>query len=169
MTNFKSDFVTVGKVVGVWGLQGFLKVFPLSDNIERFSKGSIVHLSETPMMIQSIRYSGKIILVKFDLIHNRTKAEQNRGALLQVPTSQLLKLPDHTYYYNDILGCSVYDETEQLWGVVTQILKMKSNDVYVVKRDGVKDFLIPADRGIILSIDSESLKIIIRRPSEWLI
>ena len=128
-----------------------------------------MHLSETPMMIQSIRYSGKIILVKFDLIHNRTKAEQNRGALLQVPSSQLLKLPDHTYYYNDILGCSVYDETEQLWGVVTQILKMKSNDVYVVKRDGVKDFLIPADRGIILSIDSESLKIIIRRPSEWLI
>ena len=46
---------------------------------------------------------------------------------------------------------------------------MKSNDVYVVERDGDKDLLIPADRGIILNIDSQSLKIIIRRPSEWLI
>jgi ribosomal 30S subunit maturation factor RimM len=45
---------------------------------------------------------------------------------------------------------------------------MKSNDVYVVQRDGYKDLLIPAVKGIILSVDCESLKIIIRRPSEWI-
>jgi 16S rRNA processing protein RimM len=168
MTNFKSDFVTVGKVIGVWGLQGFLKVFPLSDNVERFSKGSTLYLSEVPMVIKSIRNSGKIILVKFDLIDNRGKAEQNRGKLLQVPSCELTQLPVDTYYYNDILGSSVYDESDHLWGIVTQILKMKSNDVYVVERAGFKDLLIPALRGIILSIDSELLKIIIRRPSEWI-
>ena len=45
---------------------------------------------------------------------------------------------------------------------------VSQSDVYVVERAGFKDLLIPALRGIILSIDSELLKIIIRRPSEWI-
>ena len=168
MTNFKSNFVTVGKVVGVWGLQGYLKVFPLSDIVERFKKGNTLYLSEISMVIENIRHLEKIILVKFDLIDDREKAQQKRGQLLQIPSRELVRLPSNTYYYNDILGSSVYDASDQLWGIVTQILKMKSNDVYVVQRDGYKDLLIPAVRGIILSVDCESLKIIIRRPSEWM-
>ena len=71
-------------------------------------------------------------------------------------------LAEGGYQIADIIGLKVIDESENLLGEVADVMETGANDVYVVRREGQKDLLIPAIKDCILSIDIESEKMIVR-------
>jgi len=61
----------------------------------------------------------------------------------------------------------VFTETHDLIGVVDEILVTGANDVYVVKNDKGTETLVPAIKSVILEIDKEMGRMIVRQ-QEWL-
>ena len=64
----------------------------------------------------------------------------------------LAVLEDGEFYYHEIIGLDVY-ENDILIGQVKEILQPGANDVWVVKRKGKKDLLLPYIPSVIVKVD----------------
>ena len=144
----------MGIVTGAWGLNGQVKVRSHSDDPDRFRAGRTVHLGGRPARIMSTRIAGTALVIKFDLVADRTQAETMRGVTVTVPPEDLGPLPPGAYYHYQIIGMEVHDEARARLGAVTEVLSTGANDVYVV-RDGKRETLVPALAEVIVSVDTD--------------
>jgi 16S rRNA processing protein RimM len=162
--NDESDFVLIGLLRRVHGVQGEISVEPISDVAGRFEALDYVlvrHGGKTSEIgVESVRWKGKLALVKFHGIDDRTSAEELKGAEIGVRREDVFPVPEDTYYVFDIVGCSVIGSSGRKIGTVDEVLRMPANDVLVVKRDE-GEALIPVVKSIVKTIDLAGKRIVI--------
>ena len=153
------EYITIGEVLGAWGLKGAFRVRPLTDFPERFEPGETVFIEEIPIVIQSSSWQKDGVIVTLPGIDTPEAAAALRRKNLDIPATTLRELPEDQYYQFDIIGMEVVTTGGLYLGKVTDILNC-GNDVYVVKGDA-KETLIPATKDVIKNIDLKSKKITI--------
>ena len=67
-------------------------------------------------------------------------------------------LDEGEFYYHEIIGLDVY-ENDQLIGQVSEILQPGANDVWVVKRKGKRDLLLPYIPPVVLNVDLQAKRV----------
>jgi 16S rRNA processing protein RimM len=160
------EFITVGEVLGAWGLKGAFRVKPLTDFPERFDPGEEVYIGGAPCTIESSSPQKGSVILKLSGMDTPEAATKLRRKTLEIPRSALHKLPRGQYYQFDIIGLEVITTDGAVLGKVSDILTC-GNDVYVVKGEG-KEILIPATRDVIKSINLKAHKMVIE-PIEGLL
>ena len=78
--------------------------------------------------------------------------EKYKGHSLKVAEENLNDLDEGEFYYHEIIGLEVY-EGDNLIGTIKEILQPGANDVWVVKRKGKRDLLLPYIPPVVLNID----------------
>lgn len=161
------EHLIVGKVLCPWGVKGQVKVEPLTDDIQRFKNlKSVLVSGDNRRLTENIEsvnlLQNKYVAVKLQGIDTRDLAEKLRGCLLEVPRDEAIKLPKGRFFISDIIGIRVLDEKGDILGTVSDVLQTKANDVYVFKDNVGKEYLIPAIKEVIIDIDLENNKMIIR-------
>lgn len=164
------ELLTIGKIIKSQGIQGEVKVLPLTDFPERFDLLSQVKvvLSDSRILslaIEKVRYDKSFVYLKFKNYTSRDQVESLREGLLQIERSEAVELPEGSYLHFDIIGLSVYTEEGQEVGIITDILSTGSNDVYLVKSSEDQEYLIPATTEVIKEIDLAK-KILVIYPVE---
>ena len=154
--------IVVGQIKGAWGLLGDLKVEVLSANPERFSPGTVLYLEDQLVQVERSRKVKNGILLKIDLINDRTKAAALQGKFLSVPQQDVEPLPEGSYYHFQILDIAVWTEEDEYLGELKEILFTGSNDVYVVKNGEGKELLIPALKEVILEVNLSDGRMTVR-------
>jgi len=139
-------------VRGAHGVRGELKIEPLTDAPGRFTPGATVHAAGAPRTMRSARLHGGILLLQLEGIDTRERAEELRGALLEVPEVELPQLERGSYYRHEIVGLQVFDRQGQPLGRVVQVLETGANDVYVTRSDE-GELLIPAIDSVVKDVD----------------
>ena len=66
------------------------------------------------------------------------------------------------FFIADLIGSSVYQD--ELIGVVDDVFTAGASDVYVVKRKGKKDLLLPAIAAVIKKVDIANRRIDVEVP-----
>ena len=134
-------YYNVGKIVNTQGLQGELRVLSVTDFAdERFKKKSVLALFDDKdnyimdVEIASHRKHKNFDIVKFKGLYHINDVEKYKGCSLK------------------IAGLDVY-EGDTLIGQVKEILQPGANDVWVVKRKGKKDLLLPYIPPVVLDVD----------------
>jgi 16S rRNA processing protein RimM len=165
------QMATIGKVINTHGVAGGLKVFPYSDYPERVKKLTRIFLNKDDCMkkysVTDAFVNGRFWVIYVEGVSNITDAEACVGSLLQIPASERLKLPENTYYLDQIIGLEVYTVEGDLLGEVRDVLQTGGNDVYVVRArdtEGEREILIPALKKVVLSIDTEAKRIVADLP-----
>lgn len=149
------DFITIGRVIRPHGMDGTLKVFPLTDFPERFKLLKEVFLVKgfsRKLSINKLRFHKGCILLTLKGCSDRTTAEEWRNAEVAIDSKDLWPLGEGEYYHFQIEGLKVFSEDGEYLGEVKQIVSTGSNDVYVVG-SGEKELLLPAIKEVIRSID----------------
>jgi 16S rRNA processing protein RimM len=154
----------VGRIAAPHGLDGKLKVFPLTQNPEkRFSKNSklLLKLNGTLKLVEVVSSSvaGKFYIIKLKESSNRTEAESLKGSYFFVERSQLKELQINQFWIDDVLGCAVFYKDKEL-GRVSEIIKGSANDSYVVKNG--KELIVPAVKDAIEYIDVKKKIVVIK-------
>ena len=152
------DRIIIGKLGKVRGLNGTLKIIPLTDFEGRFDDLTEIFVDGNLRQIEHVLHIGDEIFVKFKGIDERESAKTLTNKILTVPRSQAAPLDEGEYYTFDIIGCEVF-EGEKKIGVVIDVLKTGSNDVFQVSGD--KEILIPALKSVVQKIDITAKKIFI--------
>lgn len=138
-----SEWLEIGKIVGVQGLQGEVRVYPNSDFPERFEQPGKRWLlrpgTPNPEAIELL--SGRYIpnkglyVMRFAGVTDRTQAEQLRDCRLLVPEGDRPPLEDGEFHVLDLLGLEVFDQaTQQRIGTVVDVIPA-GNDLLEVKLD----------------------------------
>ena len=159
-----SDEIAVGRIKGSWGLGGDLLIESLTDFPDRFSPGSILNLEGRPARVESSRATRRGLVVKLDLVDDRTEADSHKGKLVTVPGGDVRPLPDGSYYQYQILGLGVWTVDGEPLGKVKEVLSTGSNDIYVVARTGGGEVLIPALESVVVEVDIDGGKMVVDLP-----
>ena len=153
------NYFNVGKIVNTQGLQGEMRVLSVTDFAEeRFKKGNILALFDKKdqfvmdVEIASHRKVKNFDIIKFKGMYHINDIEKFRDFTLKVREEDLTDLEDGEFYYHEIIGLDVY-EGDTLIGQVKEILQPGANDVWVVKRKGKKDLLLPYIPPVVLDVD----------------
>ncbi len=161
--------VELGKVIGVHGLHGNLKIHSYSREMDSFRIGASVYISDKSgsmgeFSISSSRRHKKGLLLLLKGIDHINVAETYVGSELFMRKTDLPELDEDTDYWIDLIGLEVFDMKETLIGVLESIIETGSNDVYVVRKHSGKEVLVPALKPVIKSVDLDSGTMIVDLP-----
>ena len=164
------NYFNVGKIVNTQGLQGEMRVLSVTDFAEeRFKKGNTLSLFDKKdqfimdVEIASHRKVKNFDIIKFKGMYHINDIEKYRDFSLKVAEEDLTDLEDGEFYYHEIIGLEVY-ENDVLLGTIKEILQPGANDVWVVKRKGKRDLLLPYIPPVVLGIDIEQGRVDVEIP-----
>lgn len=136
-------WLEIGKIVGVQGLKGEVRVYPNSDFPERFIEPGqrwLLHPDRPePEAIELLsgRYlQGKgLYILQLAGITDRTQAEALRDCRLVVPETDRPPLAEDEFHVLDLVELEVFEQaTQKRIGVVVDVLSA-GNDLLEVKLD----------------------------------
>jgi 16S rRNA processing protein RimM len=139
----------VGTIVTTHGLKGELKVYPTTDEPDRFYDLKNVWLDRSGKMenmirleVENVRFSKNLALVKFKEYDSIDDVMAIRKGELYVDRADAIPLAEGEYFVGDIIGCKVLDENDTELGTVKEFIETGAHDVMLVKTEG-KDLMIP--------------------------
>jgi 16S rRNA processing protein RimM len=163
-----TDWFYVGKIVNTHGIKGEVRVISQTDfPDERYASGSVLYVGrdhaaeKESVTVESWRQHKNFDLLKFDGIDSINDAERLKGLSLFVSEEQLGELGEHEYYYYEIIDCDVFDEDGTHLGKIKEILSPGANDVWVVKRKGKKDVLLPYIEDVVKHVDTARKRVVV--------
>jgi len=169
------NWFNVGKIVNTHGVRGEVRVISKTDfPEERYSPGSLLYLflpkknEPIKLVVKSHRKHKNFDLLTFEDYFNINDVEPWKEGILKVSEEQLNDLSDGEFYFYEIIGCTVFTKDNEEIGIVKEILTPGANDVWVVKRNDGKEFLIPYIDDVVTDISIEEKKIMIN-PIEGLL
>ena len=154
-----TDRFQTGVITGTHGLRGEVKVFPTTEDPARFLDLKEVILQmpgqERRLKIRSVKFFKKFVILGFEGMNRIEDVEKLRGCPLLVERKDAIPLEEGEYYVADLIGLSVRKEDGTEIGTLFEVLETGANDVYVVKREGMKNLLLPAISQCILDVQPE--------------
>lgn len=164
--------VTLGRVVGAYGVKGWVKVISSTRperNILDYSRWWIAKGEGYEAKLLEGRVHGRGLVAQISgrdglPITDRNISESLIGSEIQVERSALPPAGDGQYYWHDLIGLKVQSEQGDALGEVTEITSNGAQDILVVK-DAETERLIPfVQDHIIKSVDIDQGLIV----ADWL-
>ncbi len=164
-----SSWFRVGIVSSAHGIKGAVKVFPTTEDPQRFLALQSVHYSATEeekdiqreLTIEKVQFFKNLVILTFKEIKDRNDAEAMRGGSFWISDAEALPLEEDEFYIRDFMGAVVKEESGELLGEVEDILSTGSNEVLCVREVNGNELLIPVIHECILSMDAEKSEIIV--------
>lgn len=164
------DRIVVGEVTRPHGLQGAVRVLPITDFPERLLRLRRVVLAQRgrarTVAVERAEASGRFVVMKFAGIDAPDTAAGLRGATIEIAPAEAVPLPPGHFYVFQIVGLRARTPAGEVLGEVVDVLRTGSNDVYVVRARGGTETLFPAVEGVIDAIDLTAGEVVVR-PPEW--
>lgn len=154
------QYLQVGIISSTHGVHGEVKVFPTTDDVNRFKKlkEALLRLpsgEQLPLKIVSVKFFKQFAILKFDGYDSINDIEKYRGLSLYVSRENAVRLAKDEYYIADLIGMRVVDEEGQELGELTDVMETGANDVYVIAKPDGSELLLPAISQCILHVDVE--------------
>jgi len=159
------QFIAVGQIINTHGVHGELKVYPLTDDIRRFRKLDHVIIDGEEKKVVWCKLQADKVILKLEGIDSIEQARKLMEKYVEVKREDAVKLPEGSFFIADLIGCTVYDANGKNLGVIADVIKTGSNDVYWIKEG--TELLIPALKDIVLEVDLNSRRITIKPVESW--
>ena len=155
----------VGQIVNTFGIKGFVKVYPYVNDVTRFNNLKYVYAKskkeEKKLEIEEVKYQKNMVLLKFKGVETVEEAEKLRNNYLEIDRSDAIPLEEGEFFIADLIGLKVFLDTGEELGILEDIYKTGSKDIYVVKDKLGKSYLLPYIDEVIKKIDLDNSKIIV--------
>ena len=153
------DLLKVGVITTTHGVRGEVKVYPTTDEPERFLELDYVLLDTgrelRKLEIKNVKFFKNLVILKFKGVDNINEIEKYKGRDLWIPREEGQELEEDEYYIADLLGMSVVLENGQEFGTLKDVMETGANDVYIIDSAEHGEVLLPAIKECILDVDLE--------------
>ena len=164
MTEQEDRRVVLGRISGLFGVRGWLKVFSGTDpreGIVGYSPWQLrINDEWRSIEVEAGKRHGKNVVVKLAGIDDRDAAAALLDAEIAITRVQLPQPASGEIYWADLEGLAVHTETGEALGTVDHLFETGANDVLVVK--GERERLIPFVRDqVVKTVDLERRVIVV--------
>ncbi len=159
MTRASEDIVRLGRIVGLFGVRGWVKVYSYTEPREGIVeyKRWLLGYPEGWQERQVVdgRRSGRSVVVQLEGVEDRDAAAGLLGLEIGVPREALPRLGAAEYYWADLEGLLVQGKDGTSLGRLERLLETGAHDVMVVR--GEQERLIPFVIGaVVLDVDLDA-------------
>jgi 16S rRNA processing protein RimM len=161
MTGQQTKPLILGKISGVFGVKGWVKIFDFSRqrggilNHPRWLLGDEQKWTERRVEFGQVH--GKTVIAKLVDCNDREDAEKLRGTAVAVWPEWLTVANPGEFYWFQLQGLEVFNLDNESLGKVTSLIETGANDVLVVKGD--RERLIPYTKNAVKHVDLDNGKI----------
>ena len=169
------ELLQVGVITSTHGVRGEVKVFPTTDDPNRFKSLKHVLLDtgreKKSLEVQGVKFFKQFVILKFKGIDNINDIEmykkrelwindieRYKRCPLLVERKDAVELEEDEYFIADMIGIEVVTEDDKPFGTLKDVMETGANDVYVIDTDEHGEVLVPAIRECILDVDIENQK-----------
>lgn len=166
----QTDFIVIGKIVGVHGVKGNLKVHSYAESLDIFTNTPTLLLTNRagqmqPVALRWAKPHGRQALLSLQGVDTREAAELLVGSKLSLHRDVLPELEEDTYYWFDLLGLRVLNADGVLLGTLKEVMPTAGHDVYVVTGEQ-GEILIPAIAAVVQQVDLKAGEMRVALPEE---
>lgn len=159
------NLLEIGQIVNSYGIKGFLKVVPFTDDVTRFEKLKSIYIEKNKALeekfIGEVKFQKNLVLLKLEGIDDINQALEYKDCYLKINRKDAVELEENSYFIVDLIGLEVFTEEGQILGNLVDVFSTGSNDVYVVKNNEGKQVLLPAIGEVIRQVDIPNGKMIV--------
>lgn len=155
----KKQYIEAGKIVNTHGVRGEVKIQVWLDSPEFLKKFKTVYIENKAVKLISGRVHKGFLIAVLDGVEDVNAAMCYKNKTVYIDRNDA-RLPEGTFFLQDIIGAEVVNEDGTKVGVLEDILETPASDVYVVR--GETEHLIPAVDEFIISTDAENGIITVR-------
>ena len=159
------NLLEIGQIVNSYGIKGFLKVVPFTDDATRYNNLKTIYIEKNKklqeMEIEEVKYHKNLVIIKLKGIDDINDTIQFKNCYIKIDRKDAVDLPKDTYFIVDLIDMEVYTDEEVLLGKIVDVFPTGSNDVYVVKDDLGKQILLPAIGEVIKDVDVPNKKMVV--------
>ena len=160
----KQNFLEVGKIVGTHGVRGMVRIQAWCDTPEFFCTLKKLYLDNNGVSyLEALKSSphGNVVIASLRGVESIEEAEKYRGKVLYMAREDA-DLEEGQYFITELIGCEVFDaDTNKSLGKISDVSETGANDVWHIKR-GEKEYLIPCIDEVVISVDIDAEKVVIR-------
>lgn len=159
-------YLETGKIVSTHGIRGEVRVDPWCDGPEFLKRFKTLYFDKNgqkAVRVLSCRPHGNIVILHLEGIDSIEQASLLRGKVLYMNREDA-KLPEGKYFIQDLIGCLVVDadDEKKVYGRLSDVSETGANDVWHVKDENGKEFLLPAIPSVIVETDVQNEVVKIR-------
>lgn len=164
----KEDCFYLGKIVSKYSFKGEVLVKIDTDEPELYDNMESVFVSLrnnlVPFFITKCRlHKSQLLRIDFEDVNSDDDADKVMGSKLYLPLSFLPKLKGNKFYFHEVIGFTVIDNTHGDIGIIQSINDTTSQALFEILK-GDKQLLIPINDDIIIKVDRESKIISVTTP-----
>jgi len=155
------EFILVGKISGVFGVKGWMKIFSFTSprqNILSYSPLYISHKGEwIEAKVVGGRAQGKGVVMGLADVTDPDQVLPLIGSELAIKAAQLNATDDNEFYWSQLIGLTVVNLNNDVLGQVDSLLETGAHDVLLVKDKEKTERLVPFVMGeIVKSVDLDN-------------
>ena len=151
------QFLRVGVISSTHGIRGEVKVYPTTDDPERFLDLDEVILDtgreHKILEIEGVKFFKNQVILKFKGYDNINDIEKYLKKDLLVDREHAVEIGENENFIADLIDMEVVTDEGKVLGTLTDVIETGANDVYAVKTPEGKEILLPAIRDCILDVN----------------
>lgn len=150
------EYLEIGKITSTHGIKGEMKVQPWCDSVDFMKKFRTLYLDkkgEKPLNVK-IRQGGNMAIMKAEGVDTPEEAQKMRNRTLYMKRSEAV-LPEGFYFMQELFDCRVIDADDEakVYGTLSDISETGANDVWHIRTDEGKEYLIPAIESVVIDVN----------------
>jgi 16S rRNA processing protein RimM len=168
------DLAQVGFVFGAYGVAGWVRIRPFSEDADALLKVKTWWLDKPALRdvdVQQVKLHGGDVVARLVGVADRNVAESLKGAAVFIPHSRFPVLSDDEFYWAELIGLEVENLQGEHLGVVADMMSNGPQSILRVKPAAAADAkpeeveaqerLIPFVDAYINKVDKAAKKIIV--------
>ena len=176
MERGREGFLDVGRVVGLHGVRGKVKVAAFSGDPSGVLAAKTLRLSggrgTAPgavgdYEVVTAQRAGGCAVFALKGVDTVEAAGTLVKAVVSVRYEELPSLPEDEFYWIDAIGCLVVDEAGAKLGEVVAVEPGAAYDFLVVRRPGGEDGYLPVVAAFLRKVDTAARRVIASPPEGW--
>ena len=150
----QAKMMEAGQIVNTHGIRGEVKIQPWCDSADFLAQFDTYYINGAPVRVLERRVHKSCLLVALEGVTNVNAAMALKGKVVSVDRSGIV-LPEGQHFIADLIGLKVENAADgSPIGVLTDVLNLPANDVYVVK--GEQEYMIPVVAEFVKAVDLDA-------------
>ncbi len=168
-----SEIVILGRIVGPYGIKGWVRVHPFGDDPLSWGEMPVWWLAPSEQggwqekKLKSFKVHGDGLLAAFEEVVDRNDAEALKGWWIGAPREALPATDENEFYWSDLIGMAVSNTAGESLGTVKGLIETGANDVLQVVDAEGRERLLPFVAAVVLQVDREARQIRVEWGLDW--
>lgn len=153
-------FISIGKVVGEYGLDGLIKIKPNTSYPELFFEMEYLLLTENnqvkrSLKVLNIKDHNGLIVAELSGVTCQQDAAKLKGLSVSITEDMLPKADDDEVYWFEIENLPVYNKEKVELGKLVDVLEAGSSDIFRIALNDGRYALISNNKNHVLEINTD--------------